>query len=310
MTGAGHPFGHTRPGAPTRAQASGQAGRRESAPAKVNLILHVGPRLESGLHELCSLFASIDLADDVMIEPRADAAGTAADALGDVVDAPGVPGRNLADEALAAFRAAAPAAPLPPLAVEIAKRIPVAAGLGGGSADAAAVLRAANRIAGEPLDAAALLSVAAAIGSDVPSQLDPGHALVTATGERVEPVELPPFALVLVPQEEGLSTAAVYAELDRLGGAREFLDPAPLRAVAAASVEQLASALENDLQRAALSLRPELGGVLAALREAGALGALVSGSGPTAFGIFAGRPEAEAATSGLPRAVVAQARAA
>ena len=273
MTGAGHPFGHTRPGAPTRAQASGQAGRRESAPAKVNLILHVGPRLESGLHELCSLFASIDLADDVMIEPRADAAGTAADALGDVVDAPGVPGRNLADEALAAFRAA-------------------------------------NRIAGEPLDAAALLSVAAAIGSDVPSQLDPGHALVTATGERVEPVELPPFALVLVPQEEGLSTAAVYAELDRLGGAREFLDPAPLRAVAAASVEQLASALENDLQRAALSLRPELGGVLAALREAGALGALVSGSGPTAFGIFAGRPEAEAATSGLPRAVVAQARAA
>ena len=105
---------------------------------------------------------------------------------------------------------------LPPLWVRIEKRIPVAAGLGGGSADAAAVLRAANRIIGEPLDPSELRALAARLGSDVPSQVEPRHALVAGVGELVEPVELPAFGALLVPQREGLSTAAVYAEVDRL----------------------------------------------------------------------------------------------
>lgn len=295
----------------------------ERAYAKVNLVLRVGPpRPADGLHPLCSLFASLDLADELRIAPREVAAGTrppspglaSAEAAGgnevpDEVVCPGVPGDNLVAAALAAFRAVAPGADLPALRVEIDKRIPVAAGLAGGSADAAAALRAANRLAGAPLSADELRTLAARIGSDVPSQVEPAHALVEGVGERVEPVGLPPLALVLVTQEAGLSTAAVYAELDRIGGHAGALDPAPLRALAAgADAAGIAPGLANDLQPAALSLRPELAGVLAALRDAGALAAQVTGSGPTAFGLFADRPAAERAAAGLPGAIVAEAR--
>src|SRR6185503_10682588 len=106
---------------------------------------------------------------------------------------------------------------LPPLQVTIDKRIPVAAGLGGGSADAAAALRAANELAGRPADAAGLRALGARLGADVPSQIEPRHALVTGAGEGVEPVELPPMTLLLVPDEDGLSTADVYAQADALG---------------------------------------------------------------------------------------------
>ncbi len=175
---------------------------RELAYAKLNLVLHVGRPNADGMHPLCSLFASIDLAD--MIEVRAAAA--------DHVHCPGVSGPNLCADAVATIRAHAQ---LPPLEVSIDKRIPVAAGLGGGSADAAAVLRAANAIAGSPLDPAALRELAAGLGSDVPSQVQPRHALVEGTGERVEPIALPALAAVLVPRPDGLSTRSVYAELDR-----------------------------------------------------------------------------------------------
>ena len=108
----------------------------------------------------------------------------------------------------------------------IEKRIPVAAGLGGGSADAAAVLRAANRLAGRPLDRrTACARSACGLGADVPSQIEPRHALVTGAGEGVEPVELPPMTLLLVPDEAGLSTAEVYAQADALGTTRAELDP-------------------------------------------------------------------------------------
>ena len=182
----------------------------------------LGPRQASGLHELCSLFASIDLTDDVTVAP----------AERDVVDCqPPIEGPNLAAAAVAALREAV-SGELPQLRVEIEKRIPVAAGLGGGSADAAAVLRAANRIAGEPLDVDGLRRVAAGIGSDVPSQVEPRHALVSGTGERVDPVGLPAMALVLVPAAEGLSTAAVYEQADRNGSPRALLDAEALRAIA------------------------------------------------------------------------------
>lgn len=262
---------------------------REQAPAKVNLVLQVGPVAAHGLHEVCSLFASLDLADELEVSEAAV----------DRVVCDGVEGPNLAEAALHAFR---DRVALPPLDVRIAKRIPVAAGLAGGSADAAAVLRAANQIAGHPFDADALREIAAPLGSDVPSQVEPGHAIVTGTGERVERVGLPEMTLVLIPAPAGLSTAEVFREAERLGTPRHALDPAPLRALASAGVAEIAAALENDLQRAALSLRPEIGTTLDALVGQGALGALVSGSGPTCFGVFADAPAAEVAAAALPGA--------
>jgi 4-diphosphocytidyl-2-C-methyl-D-erythritol kinase len=105
------------------------------------------------------------------------------------------------------------------------------------------------------------------------------------------------MALVLVPAAEGLSTAAVYAEVDRIPSTRAKLDPAALKALAAAPLATLAHAMENDLEAAALSLRPELARTLARLEEAGALAARISGSGPTAFGVFATLAESETAAA-------------
>ncbi len=272
---------------------------RERAYAKLNLVLHVGPPREDGLHPICSLMASIDLADEVVATPRESG--------GDSVDCPGVPGENLAARALADFRLRA-GGDLPPLVLEIDKRIPVAAGLGGGSADAAAALRIANELAGEPLSAEELVRLAADLGSDVPCQLDPRHALVQGVGERVEPLELPALSAVLVPDRDGLSTAAVYAELDRIGATRDRLDPEPLRRLAAAGPEELAAGLDNDLQQAALSLRPDLSAKLDSLSSAGALGAAVSGSGPTCFGLFADRRTAEEAAASIGGALVTELR--
>ncbi|HYI80298.1 MAG TPA: hypothetical protein VEW67_05520 [Thermoleophilaceae bacterium] len=287
------------------------------AHAKVNLVLRVGPPRADGLHPVCSLFAALELADEIAV--GLGAAST------DEVVCPGVEGDNLAARAVAAFRTAAPDAPLPPLRIEIRKRIPVAAGLAGGSADAAAALRAANELAGSPLTSDELRAVAAGLGSDVPSQVEPAHAIVAGIGERVERVDLPPMTLVLVPQDEGLSTAAVYGELDRLradadgspslavgppdGGPTDRLASDPLRRLASSSLEQIAAGLANDLQPATLSLRPELAESIAALRDAGALAAQVSGSGPTTFGLFADRLAAERAAATLDgqRAAVAQA---
>lgn len=285
----------------------------ERAPAKVNLVLRVGPPRADGLHPLCSLLASLELADAVRVSVARSS---------DEVLCPGVEGDNLAAAAVAAFRAATPGVVLPPLRVEIDKRIPVAAGLGGGSADAAAALRAANALAGTPLSLEALRRIAAGLGSDVPSQVEPRHAVVAGVGERVEPVDLPGMALVLVAQDEGLATATVYRELDRLragdaaarasgpaaggttGGDPRALDPEPLRALAHGPLGDLAAGMANDLEPAALSLRPELAEPLAALRDAGALAARVAGSGPTTFGVFADRAAAERAAAGLRGAIV------
>jgi 4-diphosphocytidyl-2-C-methyl-D-erythritol kinase len=268
---------------------------RELAYAKLNLVLHVGPRRDDGMHPVCSLVASIDLADEVVAEPRESGE--------DTVECQGVAGDNLAARALAEFRSRAGKA-LPPVAITITKRVPIAAGLGGGSADAAATLRIANELAGEPLAHEELIRIAADLGSDVPSQLDPRHALVQGAGERIEPVSLPSLAAVLIPDAEGLSTGAVYAELDRLDGGRRALDPEPLQRLTASTPDELSGALENDLQPAALSLRPDLRERLDDLLGAGALGAAVSGSGPTCFGLFADREAADRAAERLPGALV------
>jgi 4-diphosphocytidyl-2-C-methyl-D-erythritol kinase len=259
------------------------------APAKLNLCLYLGPRRDDGLHEIRSLFCPLTLADRIVVT----------DAGEDQVVCPGVEEPNLAGEALTALRARgwrrAPAR------VEIEKRIPVAAGLGGGSADAAALLRLARD------EVNGLAELAADLGADVPSQLDPAFALVGGAGEAVEP--LPPpreFGVVLLPAENGLRTADVYAEADRLGLGRDLVElegiVEKLRAATAGGASPLdyAELLVNDLGEAALSLRPEIAAALAALREAGAAVALVAGSGPTACGIFEDIVAADRAADALP----------
>jgi 4-diphosphocytidyl-2-C-methyl-D-erythritol kinase len=261
------------------------------APAKLNLCLYLGPARADGLHELRSLFCPLAISDRIEVGP---AGGDA-----DEVVCQGVQGPNLVAVALEALRARGWQSP--PLRVEIEKRIPVAAGLGGGSADAAAVLRLA---AGE---LKALDELAFGLGADVPSQLEPAFALVAGAGEVVEPLPAPgEFAVVVVPDEQGLDTGAVYAQADALGLGRsaEELDELTgrLRAAAASGASPLdyTDLLVNDLEQAAVSLRPEIAEVLAALEEAGAARALVSGSGPTAVGLFADIAEADAAASALP----------
>ena len=259
------------------------------APAKLNLCLLMGERREDGLHPLCSLFEALSLADRIVVTESES----------DEVVCPGVDDTNLAAIALAALRGRG--WERPPLRVEIEKRIPVAAGLGGGSADAAAVLRlAAAEVEGVP-------ELAAEIGSDIPSQLDPGFALVTGVGEVVESLPAPAeHAFVLIPDSAGLPTAEVYAEADRLGLGRppEELEAARERlaelAGGGSSPIEYAGNLVNDLQEAALSLRPSIAQALDARREAGARTALVTGSGPTVFGLFADIVEADAAAAALP----------
>ena len=271
------------------------------APAKLNLCLYVGPRRQAptgagasrdsgeGRHEIRSLFCPLTLADRIVVS----------DADADQVVCPGVEGPNLAEEALAALRARGWTRS--PARVEIEKRIPVAAGLGGGSADAAALLRLAR----DEVDGVGEL--AAELGADVPSQLDPAFALVGGAGEVVEPLPAPgEFAAVLLPAGEGLRTAEVYAEADRLGLGRDAAEleavAERLRAAAAGGASPLdyPELLVNDLAEAALSLRPEIRVALAALQEVGASVALITGSGPTAFGLFEDIVAADRAAQALP----------
>jgi 4-diphosphocytidyl-2-C-methyl-D-erythritol kinase len=279
---------------------------RLRAPAKLNLCLFLGPRREDGLHELCSLFEPLALADEIEV----------AEAERDEVICPGLEGENLAARALAALREAGWEAP--PLRIEIEKRVPVAAGLGGGSGDAAAVLRLAAAgdflpDSGKKSPTTDLPALAAALGADVPSQLEPGLALVRGAGERIERLPDPePHAVVLLPGGGGLSTAAVFAEADRLGLGRDAgeLDElaARLRAAAGggASPLEYAALLANDLEPAARSLRPDVGEALDALRAAGAPLVFMSGSGPTAVGVFRSiaRSKSAAAEIGREDAIV------
>jgi 4-diphosphocytidyl-2-C-methyl-D-erythritol kinase len=285
------------------------------APAKINLCLFLGPARPDGLHELCSLFEPLALTDSIEI----------AEAERDEVVCPGVEGENLAARALAALREADWDAP--PLRIEIEKRIPVAAGLGGGSADAAAVLRLAASgdvpgvmpLCGRRTTGTSLGEMAAGLGADVPSQLVPALSLIQGAGERVERLPEPaPHVALLLPGGGGLNTADVFAEADRLGLGRAPAEldelAARLREAAGAGASPLAYAdlLANDLEPAARSLRPEIGVALDALREAGAPLAFMSGSGPTAVGLFSAMPGAKSAAAKIGRgdAIVCEAGAA
>lgn len=258
------------------------------APAKLNLCLYVGPKREDGLHEIRSLFEPLELADELLL----------AEAPRDEVVVEGIEGPDLTAKALAALRENGWDGP--PLRIQVTKRVPVAAGLGGGSADAAAVLRLARgQVEG-------LRAIAAAIGADVPSQLQPRACLVAGAGEVIEPARPPAeHGVVLIPQAEGLATSDVYAEADRLGTPRGESELEAIRRRLRDAVDEGGSPLTyrenlvNDLQPAAISLQPRIEDALQALTDAGAAHAMVTGSGPTAFGLYPTADEAVVAAEGL-----------
>jgi 4-diphosphocytidyl-2-C-methyl-D-erythritol kinase len=255
------------------------------APAKVNVRLSVGPPREDGYHDLVNVFHAVSLFDEVTAEPADRLRIEVRAAPGSPVPVADVP---VDDGNLAARAARLVAARLgvePRVALRIRKAIPVAGGMAGGSADAAAALLACARLwdEGGRLD---LMELAAGLGSDVPFALLGGTAVGLGRGERLTPLPTGgTFHWVFATAHGGLSTPAVYAECDRLREGRDVPPPEASDALAAAlasgDAKELGAALHNDLQPAALSLKPELRRTLDAGLELGALGALVSGSGPT-----------------------------
>jgi 4-diphosphocytidyl-2-C-methyl-D-erythritol kinase len=276
---------------------------RALAPAKINLGLWLGGvRTHDGRHEIVSVMQSISLADEVTLEPAPRASGA------DEVLCPGVPGpsaQNLAAVALRSFRAAT-GWDGGPLRVSIVKRIPVAAGLGGGSADAAAtlrLLRSASGIGDEQL----LYQLAEELGADVPAQLSPGRWLATGAGERLQALPEPSAALevLVLPLAHALATSEVYAHADRLSLARapqalaQRVQEVRQAFARGAPTPEPRALLENDLQPAASALCPEIEQALAQARGAGAPEALVSGSGPTVVALFQSPTDAERAAAAL-----------
>jgi 4-diphosphocytidyl-2-C-methyl-D-erythritol kinase len=264
----------------------------EPAPAKINLCLFLGPPRADGRHELLTLFDSLTLCDELEIAES--------DSESDQVICDRVEGPNLVTGALSALRAVGWDAPA--LSVRIRKRIPIAAGMGGGSADAAAMLRLAPRLA--PVADRTLAEIAFGLGADVPGQLHPGPSLATGAGEIVEPLpRLPAYGVLVLPQPFALSTADVFAQADRLGPARPAPELTSLRRELAAALPAALPAhlIVNDLQPAALSLRAEIADALTRAAGAGADQVIVCGSGPTSIGIFWGSDGADRAAAAAHR---------
>ncbi|MGP2442351.1 4-(cytidine 5'-diphospho)-2-C-methyl-D-erythritol kinase [Streptomyces sp. JW3] len=270
-------------------------------PAKVNVQLAVGPARPDGFHDLANVFLAVGLYDEVTASPaetlRITCAGPGADQVP-------LDRTNLAARAAVALAERYGLAP--DVHVHIDKDIPVAGGMAGGSADGAAALVACDALWGTGASRAELLDICAELGSDVPFSLVGGAALGTGRGERLTELKVGgTFHWVFAMAERGLSTPAVFREFDRLGEGAGIPDPvasqAVLDALASGDPGALAVAVSNDLQPAALSLFPELADTLAAGRAAGALAAIVSGSGPTTA-FLAGDADAAVVVAGVLRA--------
>jgi 4-diphosphocytidyl-2-C-methyl-D-erythritol kinase len=266
---------------------------RARAPAKVNLCLLLGGVRDDGRHELVTVLESVSLCDELSLTVLGE------DAASDEVVCPGVSGPNLVTSALEGLRARGWDGPR--VRIEIVKRIPVAGGMAGGSSDAAAALRLAEAV--HPVPDEVIAVVAAELGSDVPSQLVPGVWIATGAGESVEAAGvLEQHAIVVVPQPFELSTADVYREADRLGQLRSDAELSSslesVRTVLSLPGGRVPSEVAvNDLELAALSLRPEIAAVMDEVRSAGVDAALVSGSGPTVFGLLWGGDAEERANA-------------
>ncbi len=271
------------------------------APAKINLNLHVLGRRPDGFHRLQSLVVFARLGDRVSIRPAAGPddrlvlAGPFAPVLAEQAQGD----NNLVMAALSRFREKFPDALPHPLTLELEKNLPVAAGMGGGSADAAAALRLLARMSRHPVQPDDLMALAASLGSDVPVCLNARAALMEGTGTRLSPAPpLPPFALVLANPGKGLSTARVFDGL-----ARRDNPPFAFPERGVARLERLADWLRttrNDLEPPAIALLPETGEGLAHMRRLpGSAFAAMSGSGATLFALFANLEAARRAAEQL-----------
>ena len=263
-------------------------------PAKVNLQLAVGPVRKDGYHELVTVFHAVNLCDEVMVRVSAGQGIT-------LTSSGEGEGSIPLDETNLAYRAAALLANVadvePAIEVHLRKSIPVAGGMAGGSADAAGALVACDALWGAALSRDELLELAAELGSDVPFALQGGTAIGTGRGERLtSAMTRGSFAWVFALSDSGLSTPAVYAECDRLREGREVTKPYVsdllMQALRAGDPVLLGKALHNDLQEAAVAMKPSLGRLLEEGDDLGALGGIVSGSGPTCA--FLARDEAHA----------------
>jgi 4-diphosphocytidyl-2-C-methyl-D-erythritol kinase len=239
-----------------------------SAPGKINLFFTVGALQPDGFHEVVSIYQALNLRETVTVRAAEEFSLT----VSGITE--GVP----TDETNLAIRAAKFVSKSP-VAIHIEKKVPVAGGMGGGSADAAAAVVAVSQMAGAQVSPARTVT----LGSDVPFAILGGTALGTGRGELLTPLETSgELHWVLVPAGVGLSTPEVYRTLDQLRPEPEERDPMPLIVALRKGVpNEIATLLHNDLQQAALHLRPELQEMIDALESAGALRAMVSGSGPT-----------------------------
>ena len=252
-------------------------------PAKVNLQLSVGPVRRDGYHELATVFQAVSLFDEIVARVPASPGVTL------TVSGEGE-GELPLDDGNLAYRAALLLADHagiePAVDLHVHKAIPIAGGMAGGSADAAAALLACDALWRQDTPREELMALASELGSDVPFALHGGTAIGTGRGEQLTSVlSRGSFHWVFALADGGLSTPAVYAECDRLRAGRSVPDPYVsdmlMQAVRAGDPVLLGKALHNDLQPAAISLRPALGQVLEVGEDFGALGGLVSGSGPT-----------------------------
>lgn len=259
------------------------------APGKINCYFRVGPPREDGYHDVASLYVAVSLFEEIRATLRQDGElHLRLDEASTVVDEPETfplgPG-NLVHQAAQLLREHAGVNHGADL--EILKRVPIAGGMGGGSADAAATLVACNELWGTGLDREELGRLGARLGADVPFALMGGAAIGLGVGDQLAPLLTRARTdWVLIPASYGLSTPRVYAMLDRLRAGQSIpvpteVDPQVIKALMEPDAQALADTLVNDLTQASLALAPELGTVRDLAEGAGALRAMVSGSGPT-----------------------------
>lgn len=259
----------------------------EHAPAKLNLALHVRARRADGFHDIETLFAFVAAGDELHVAPAPSARFTISGPFATALEGDD---DNLVTRAVAAF--ARDVAPLPPLAIELVKRLPVASGIGGGSADAAAALRACAKLNGVA-DERALQAVAARLGSDVPACLLGRTAVGSGRGEALRPIAgITGTPLLLVNPGVAVPTGAVFARWD--GVDRGTLPDGDALTIAHAG--------RNDLAEPAMAVAPAIAAVLDALRRPGATVVRMSGSGATCFALFE-TADARDAAGGAIRAV-------
>lgn len=273
----------------------------ENAYAKLNLTLDIFPRREDGYHPLKTVMQTVSLCDEVKISIESKPGRSLRCTWADGFDGGELPQgeNNLCWKAADVFFARTGKTP-EGLSIRIKKRIPMEAGLAGGSSDAAAVLRGLNTLMGEPLDPFTLAEVGAQVGSDVPFCVLGGTALCEGRGEVVTILPPAPKLLItLCKPDFGISTKALYEKID----ATEITDrpdnEAMIKVLCAGNVPEIGQLLKNVFEPVAIAGHPEIESIKQTMRSCGALGTQMTGSGSAVFGIFNKKEDAEAAARAL-----------